>query len=62
MVRVDQPRQDNVSLQVEHFVGSGGQFARRAHLFDESAPNKKTTIGNLPLMVIHGDNVSVFDE
>ena len=26
------------------------------------SPNKKTTIGNLPLMVVHGDDVGVFDE
>ncbi len=27
MVRVDQPRQDDVAVQVEHFIGCGGQLA-----------------------------------
>ena len=31
-------------------------------LLEKAIPNKKTTIGNLPLMVIHGHNVGVLDE
>jgi hypothetical protein len=34
----------------------------RADLLDEAFPNKKTTTGNLPLVVIHRNDVGVFDE
>jgi hypothetical protein len=33
-----------------------------ADLLDEAVTNKKTTLGNLPLMVVHGDDMGVFDE
>ena len=62
MVRVDQPRQDDVTLEVEHFVGGCGKLAHRPDFLDEAAANKKTTTGNLPLMVIHGDDVGVLDQ
>ncbi len=62
MVCVDQPRQDDVPLQIEHFVRVVGQTGSLPYPLDESAANKKTTIGNLPLMVIHSDNVGVLDE
>ncbi len=62
MVRVDQARQDDVTLKIEHFIGCGRQLAHRSHLLDEPAANKKTTIGNLPLVVIHSNDVGVFDE
>ena len=62
MVRVDEPRQDDVTLEVEDFVGGRGQIAGLPYLFDEAVTNKKTTIGNFPLVVIHGDDVGVFDE
>ena len=31
-------------------------------LLDDPVANKKTTLGNFPLVVIHGDKVGVFDE
>jgi len=62
MVRIDQPRQNDMTVQVEHFIGFVGQTGSLIYLFNEAIANKKTTIGNLPLMVVHGDNVGVFDE
>jgi hypothetical protein len=55
VVGVDQTGQDDVSIQIEHFVGSIGEFIRWAHLLDKAIPNKKTTVGYLPAMVIHGN-------
>ena len=60
MMRVDQPRQDDVALEIEDFIGGDGQLVHRADLFDQSAPNKKTTLGNFLLMIIHCDNICVF--
>jgi hypothetical protein len=51
-----------VPLEVEDFVGCGRQAGGRPYLFDEAVANKKTTIGNFPLMVIHGNDVGVLDE
>ena len=62
MVRVDQPWQDDVPVEVEHFIGGLGKLAGFSDLFDEAIANKKTTIGNLPLMVIHGEHIGVFNE
>jgi len=62
VVRVDQPRQDDVTAEVEHFISRLGQLTRCADLLDKAIPNKKTTIGNFPLMVIHDDNVGMCDE
>jgi hypothetical protein len=62
MMRVDQPRQEDMTFEVKHFIGSLRKFARRADLFDEAVTNKKTTLGKLPLMVVHGDKIGVFDE
>ena len=59
---IDQPRQDDVIRQIEHFVGSLGQLTCRAHLLDKAVPNKKTTVGKLPLVVIHSKDIGVFDE
>jgi hypothetical protein len=62
MVRVDQPRQNDVIFEVKHLIGCRWKFTRRPNLLDEAAANKKATIGNLPLMVIHSNNVGIFDE
>ena len=51
-----------MAVEVEHFIGFVGQLASFADLLEEAIANKKTTIGNLPLMVIHSDDVDVFDE
>jgi hypothetical protein len=59
---MDKPRQDGVTLEVEHFVGGFGKLGHRPDLLDEAAANKKTTLGNFPLVVVHGDDVGVFDE
>jgi hypothetical protein len=62
MVRVDQPWQNNVTLEVENFVGIVGQTDGFPYLLDKAVTNKKTTIGKLPLMVVHGHDVGVFDK
>src|SRR5215813_8930249 len=62
MVRVDETWQDEVPREVEHFLGRGGQVRRRADLLDEAIANKQTTIGNLPLAVIHGHDVGMCDK
>jgi hypothetical protein len=55
VVGVDQSRQDQVASQVEHFVARLRKFTGRTDLFDEPVPHKKTTLGDFPLVVIHGD-------
>jgi hypothetical protein len=39
-----------------------GQTGSLPYLFEEAVANKKTTIGNLPLMVVQSDNVGILDE
>ena len=62
VVGVDEPRQDDVIVKVEDFIGGVGEFGHGSDFLDESAANKKTTIGNFPLMVVHGEDVGVLDE
>jgi hypothetical protein len=40
MVRVDEAWQDEVIGEVEHFLGSGGKFMRRADLLNEAIAHK----------------------
>ena len=61
-MRVDQPRHDDVTLEVEHFIGSGREIPRRSGLGDDPVFDKKTTIRKFGLVVIHRDDMSVFDE
>ena len=49
VVSVDQPGQEDVTGKVEDFIGCVGKLARRADFFDESIPNKKTTIREFPV-------------
>ncbi len=44
MMRVDQPRQDDVTCEVEDFVGGLREVGGSSDLFDEAVANKKTTI------------------
>jgi len=62
MMGVDEARQYDVTFEVEDFIGAGGKLTHGANLLDEAASNKKTTLGNLALMVVHGYDVCVFDE
>ena len=55
VVGIDQPRQYNVTGEVQHFIGLGGEFAGGANLFDKAIPYKKATIRNFPAAVIHRD-------
>lgn len=61
VVRVDQPRQEHVTGEVEHFVGGLGQDGRLADGFDEPIADKKTTFREFGLVVVHGEEMSVFD-
>jgi len=62
MVRVDQAGQKNVTFEIEHFIGGVWQTGSLPHGFNETVTNKKATVGNFPLVVVHGDDVGVFDE
>jgi hypothetical protein len=61
-VRVDQPRQENVTREVEDFVGGLRQVGGFTNPLDEAVANKKTTIRKLGLVIVHGEDVCVFDE
>ena len=62
MMGVYEAGENDMPFEIEHFIGGIGQFAHRADLLDESAANKETTLGNLPLMVVHGYDGCVFYE
>ena len=62
MMGIDQPRQHDMAFEIEHFISSRRKIAHLADLLNEATANKKTTLGNFPLMVIHGDNVGVLDQ
>ena len=62
MVRVDEAWQDEVIFEVEHFIGSGGKFTCRADLLNEAIANKQTASGNLPLAIIHGNDIGVLNK
>jgi hypothetical protein len=59
---VDQSRQDDMAGKVKNFVGAGGQPGSGADLFDEPIADKKTAIGDFPLMVVKCGKIGVFDE
>jgi hypothetical protein len=62
MMRVDEARHDNVTFEVENFVGSSGKVSVFFDLLDETVTDKKTTIRQFGLVVIHGEQIGVFDE
>jgi hypothetical protein len=62
MVGIDQPRQDDMPFEVKDFIGNRWKVACWPDLLDEPIANKKTAIGNFPLVVVHGHNVCVFYE
>jgi hypothetical protein len=51
-----------MTLEVKDLVGCLGEFRHGPDFLGEPAANKKTTLGNFPLVVIHGDDVGVFDQ
>ena len=55
MMGIDQTRQDDMPAQVQDLIRLLGQFTRRPNLLDEAVPNKKTTIGYFPPVVVHCD-------
>jgi len=57
VMSIDEPWQDHVPWEIEDFVRSWRQLVRGSNLIDESITDEKTTIGDLPLVVIHCDNV-----
>ena len=62
MMRVDETRQDDVTCEVEDFVGGLGEVGGFTDLLDEAVANKKTTVREFGLVVIHGEEMGVFDE
>src|SRR5215471_18598658 len=62
MVRIDEVWQDEVIGEVEYRIGRGGQCTRRADLLNEAIANKQTTSGNLPLAIIHGNDIGVLNQ
>lgn len=62
MVGVDQPRQEDVTAEVEDFVGVRRQTGSLPYLFDEAVANKKTTIREFGLVVVEGEEMGVLDE
>ena len=62
VVGVDQTRQNQITCQVEHLIGLVGQTTSLPYVLYEAITNKKTTVGNLPLVVIHRKDMCVCDE
>lgn len=62
MMRVDETREEDVTFEVEGFVGVAGQTGSLSYLFDEAVADKKTTIWDFGVVVVHGEEVGVFDE
>jgi hypothetical protein len=62
VVRVDQPRQEHVTRQVEDLVGFVGRLAVVPTIFDEAVANEKTTVREFGLVVVHAEQVGVLDE
>ena len=49
-----------MTLEVEHFVCRFGEFAGGADPLDEAVPDKKTTFGDFPLVVVHRHEKRIF--
>jgi hypothetical protein len=62
MVGVDETGQEDVTGEVEDFVGFAGQAGSLPYLLDNAVANKKTTIREFGLAVVEGEQVGVFDE
>jgi hypothetical protein len=54
VVCIDQARQDNMPADIQHFIGFIRQCVGRTHLLYKTVANKKTTIRDLPTVVVHG--------
>ena len=61
MVRIDQTRQDDMPFEIEHFIGSGWQAGRLPDLLNKTIADENSTVRNFGLVVIHGNNIYVFD-
>jgi hypothetical protein len=48
-----------MAAEIQDLIGFIRQLACRPDLVDDAVPHKKATVGQLPLVVIHGDNVRV---
>jgi hypothetical protein len=62
MMRVDETGEEDVTFEVEHFVGFVRQIGNLPYMFNKSVANKETTIGDFGVVVVHGEEVGVFDE
>ena len=61
MVRVDETGHDDMACEIKDFVGNLGQTASWPYILDEAIFNEKTTIREFGLVVVHGEEVGVFD-
>lgn len=62
MMRVDEAGEEDVAFEVEDFVGFGRQTGSLSYLFNKSITDKKTTVRDFGVVVVHGEEVGVFDE
>ena len=62
VMRVDEAREEDVTFEVEGFIGLAGQTGSLSYLFNETVADKKTAIGEFGVAVVHGEEVGVFDE
>lgn len=62
VMRVDETREEDVTFEVEGFIGLAGQTGSLSYLFNETVADEKTTIGDFGVVVVHGEEVGVFDE
>lgn len=61
VMRVDEAREEEVTFEVEGFIGCGVQTFSLPDLLDETIADEKTTIGDFGVVVVHGEEVGVFD-
>ena len=53
VVTIDQAGQDDLALEVENRVGSGGKRRSRSDLLHDTVDGEQTGVGNLPALLIH---------
>ena len=55
VVSVHKARQDDLPGQIQNDVGFRRQLAGRADVLHESVPHEDPAAGNLPTLIVHGD-------
>ena len=49
-------------IQIQYLIRAGRQAGAWANLFDKAIPNEKPPIWQFGVLVIHRDNISMFDK